>query len=84
METKDQLIESSSSQPHSEADTEEVEGDDEGEERAPSEKADTVSHTTNDVKIPKTKKVFIVPILDPSLTIVLLKFYVDSFCRKPA
>ncbi|XP_059351099.1 PC4 and SFRS1-interacting protein-like isoform X1 [Daphnia carinata] len=58
LETKDQLIESSSSsnQPHSEAETDEVEGDDEDEERATSEKMDVVSHTTNDVKLPKTKK----------------------------
>lgn len=58
LETKDQLVESSSSsnQPHSEADTDEVEGDDEDEERATSEKMDIVSHTTNDVKLPKTKK----------------------------
>lgn len=69
LETKDQLVESSSSsnQPHSEADTDEVEGDDEDEERATSEKMDIVSHTTNDVKLPKTKKVLI---LNPCLKIL--------------
>lgn len=60
MEIKDHNIEScgSSNQQHSEADTDEVDGDDEEDERA-SDKMD-VSHATNDatdVKPPKIKRV---------------------------
>ncbi len=58
METKDQHTESSSNsnQQHSEVDTDEV-GDDEDEERAPSEKME-VSQITEEVKAPpKIKKV---------------------------
>ncbi|XP_046439844.1 PC4 and SFRS1-interacting protein-like isoform X3 [Daphnia pulex] len=58
VETKDQHTESSnnSNQQHSEVDTDEVEGDDEDEERAPSEKME-VNHITEEVKAPpKIKK----------------------------
>ena len=57
METKDQHIESSSNsnQQHSEVDTDEVEGDEEDEERALSEKMDV---SPEDVKAPiKIKRV---------------------------